>query len=41
MDGKDIPSFPHAPSIFVISWELVGKESIFPWLWEAEHGHRV
>lgn len=30
MDGKGSPSSPQAPNIFVISWELVGKEYVFP-----------
>lgn len=29
MDGKDSPSSPQAPNIFLISWELVGKEYMF------------
>lgn len=30
MDRKGSPSSPQAPNIFVISWELVGKEYVFP-----------
>lgn len=29
MDGKGSPPSSQAPSIFLISWELIGKEYVF------------